>query len=533
MLYDFRDLRELSHPSHAAVVVGSGAAGLAVALTLGDSGRQVVLLESGGRPTDTVAANDAAVLNQGVVEGLPFRLSSGRARILGGTTHLWHGQCMRLHDIDMRERPWVPHSGWPFELNELSRYYAKAEQWIGVSGLGYGAARWAEHPRRKPIPWTPDRLLHDFTEYVRQPQLGQHYFERLSRHSLVSTVVNATVSRVMLRDGAVCGVEVLGVNGRREMFYAPVVVLAAGAIENARLLKLSDPEGVGLGLGRDLTGRFFRTHPIIHTAEVRPKDYATFQNNYILLRRGRRRLFPKVRLSPPAQEKHELLDATAVFLHEYDDPGFQAIQRLLHAVRARRWPEFAIRDLLRGSRSTADLMRDAYRRLVRGLPTGVRPSRIALELWLEQAPDAESRVSLDETQDVLGMRRAKVRWRCSEQEIRTSRTMTGWIADDLNRLGLADLRDLPAMQDDDAWLASVLDAAHPAGTTRMSADPRKGVVDADLQVHGVQGLFVVGSSVFPTCGYANPTLTIVALAMRLAERLIAMRIPMAHTASAQ
>jgi choline dehydrogenase-like flavoprotein len=520
VLVDFRDRVALPVAPGVIVIVGSGAAGLALSLTLGDHGRPVLLLESGGEVRDARAASDAARLNEGVVAGLPFHLEIGRARGLGGTSNLWHGQCMRLHEIDLRERAWVPHSGWPITLNRLSHYYPLAERWIGVSGKGYDETRWAEHPRLTPIPWTPDHLLHDFTEYARYPRLARRYQGRIRRHPLVCVVVNATVSRVLVQGGRVGAVEVLGHDGRRETVPASQVILAAGAIENARLLQLSDPAGVGLGLGRQLTGRFLQSHPIIRMADVRAADFAFLQDRYVVLRHRRRRLFPKVRLAPAAQERHQLLDATAVFLHEHDDPALDAVHQLVLAARARRWPDAPGRAVLRGLGSPTPLVRDAYRRLVHGLPTGSAPSRVSLELWLEQAPDAGSRVTLDRTRDPLGLPRARVTWRCGEQEIRTSRALTRLIAGDLTKLGIARLIELASMRDDEAWLASMRDAAHAAGTTRMSADPRHGVVDADLQVHGVAGLFVIGGSVFPTSGYANPTLTIVALAIRLGEHLV-------------
>jgi choline dehydrogenase-like flavoprotein len=237
------------------------------------------------------------------------------------------------------------------------------------------------------------------------------------------------------------------------------------------------------------------------------------------LRHGKNRLFPKVRLSAAAQEKHHLLDATAVFLHEHDDPALRALRRLISATRVRDPWQASLDDIRTGLGAPTMLAREAFRRYCLGRAVGAPPSRVGLQLWLEQAPDRESRVTLDDSRDRMGLRRAKVRWRCGDQEIATSRALTRWIAEDLQRLGLAKVTDLGAMRDNAEWLESMTDAAHPSGTTRMSLGPREGVVDRDLQVHGVHGLFVVGASVFPIAGYANPTLTIVALALRLAEHL--------------
>jgi hypothetical protein len=280
---------------------------------------------------------------------------------------------------------------------------------------------------------------------------------------------------------------------------------------------LSDPAGVGLGEGRDLTGRYLQDHPIVRTAEIRARDYHVLQDRYVGLRRGGRRLWPKVRLAPEAQERHELLNAAAAFSHSHHRAAVEAARRLSFAVRQHRLSPRMLPDAARAIAAGPGLLRAVYRRHVRGLQSaGGRPEHVWLDVWLEQAPKPDRRISLGTSCDALGLPRARVTWRCDPEELQASRQLTRWIKEDLGRLGIAQVRELPAMTDDDAWLASVRDAFHPAGTTRMSNSPRYGVVDRDLQVHGVNGLYVVGGSVFPTTGYANPTLTIVALAHRLA-----------------
>jgi choline dehydrogenase-like flavoprotein len=189
-------------------------------------------------------------------------------------------------------------------------------------------------------------------------------------------------------------------------------------------------------------------------------------------------------------------------------------------VRHRRRFSPLVPDLARVAIASPALIRALSRRYLRQLPSaGGPPGHVWLEVWLEQAPKASRRVRLAPSRDALGLPRAEVTWTCEPEEVEASRLLTRWIAEDLDRLGIARVRELPAMTDDSAWLATVRDGFHPAGTTRMSATPATGVVDPSLQVHGVEGLYVVGSSVFPTSGFANPTLTIVALAHRLAGHL--------------
>ncbi len=521
MIVDVTTPSSLQIPSDAVLVVGSGAAGIALAEHLAAAGRYVVVLESGDDNTGVSRQSDLDDLNIGDSTALPYRLAEGRTRTLGGTTELWHGQCMRLHDVDLADRPWVSGPGWPLSSADLAPWYSRAESWLGVSGNGYGVERWQEHPSLPPVQWDETRLLHDFTEYMADPMVGRTHRPALAAAERIRVVLHATVTRVVTAGGAVTGVEITTPDGQRRVVDAALVVLAAGGLENARLLQLSDPDGVGVGTGRWHTGRYLQDHPIIRTAEVLPRDHRLLQDRYIVLHKGRRRLFPKVRLSPAVQQEHGLLDATAIFVHDHDSPALDAARRLVLAARSRRLPDNIRGDLAAAARAPVPVVRDAYRRYARGLASGTRPSHVWLQLWIEQAPDPERRILLGDSLDRFGQRRAEVRWSVTDQELETSRQMTRWIAADLGRLGVASVRELSPMTDDQAWRSSVVDAFHPAGTTRMSADPTDGVVDTDLQVHGVRGLHVVGGSVFPTSGYANPTLTIVALALRLSEHLTA------------
>jgi choline dehydrogenase-like flavoprotein len=173
--------RALSLPASPLVVVGSGAAGIPVALGLADRGHRVVLLESGGDVRRNGAIASFPEVDPEEVQGQSYSgLVDGRARILGGTTQLWVGQCMRLFDIDLRPRPWIPNSGWPLELSDLDHGYQLAERFLGLSGNGYGGPDGRDGPGQPPVAWTPDHLSHTFTEISRRRRLGAVYRRRLA-----------------------------------------------------------------------------------------------------------------------------------------------------------------------------------------------------------------------------------------------------------------------------------------------------------------------------------------------------------------
>ncbi len=522
MILDARALAPEQDPvaAGAVLVVGSGAAGIALSLALADRGRPVLLVESGGDHRDRAQVEVSSRLNTGLVQGLPYAgLTGGRSRALGGATGLWYGQCTRLHPEDVGERAWVPDSGWPLPFSELERWYPSAEDFFGLTGAGYGEERWAEHPSLPPVAWDGEHLLHDFTEYTPTPHLGERHRAELTRSPLITVLTHATVARVVLDGDRAGGVEVVAPDGRERALAAATVVLAAGAVENARILMLSDPAGIGLGGGARWTGRFLQDHPVVGTAEIEPLHGQWLQDRYQHLHRGRRRLYPKVRLSAQGQAEESLLAATAVIKHDQTDPRLDAARRVLGRTGPRPGGAELVRDAASAAGAVGPLARTAYRRWVKGLSAGPPASRVWLQVWLEQAPDPESRVLLADEVDELGLAKAAVDWRVGDAEVRTSRQLTRWVAADLARLGLAHVREREEMRDDDAWRAGVADAYHPAGTTRMSVAGGRGVVDADTMVHGVQGVYAAGSSTFPTAGYANPTLTIVALAHRLAHHL--------------
>ena len=139
----------------------------------------------------------------------------------------------------------------------------------------------------------------------------------------------------------------------------------------------------------------------------------------------------------------------------------------------------------------------------------------------EHLPHRSSRVVLATDRDALGMPRLRTQVAFTEQDVRTVEKFHRVLAAQLSATGTGAFHaydpDLVSQIED--RLTHFNSMYHHLGTTRMSASPATGVVDRDCRVHGVDNLYVAGGSVFPTGGYANPTLTVVALALRLADRL--------------
>lgn len=510
------DLR--SHPDGTRLdadvcVVGAGPAGIASARAFLGSATRVLLVESGGLEQD----DRADTLNEGETVGMELpTLRDGRTRAFGGATKLWPGQCIRMDPDDFAARSWVPGSGWPFAAAELDPFYARAEAWFGVPAAASDEQAWRRFGMTPP----PLRgLEHRTSVYTPHPDVGTHLRSEFAGSDNVRVLLHATVTRI--HAGArVEKLDLRTLDGTAATVTARTVVLCGGGIENARMLLLSD-----VGNPHDTVGRYFQEHPTIWVdLDVdRPRELQEF---YGRLGRGKIRYLPKIRLGAAVQRERSTLSAVAELLFEPQQTvGVTAAREISSALQGRRLPTGLGRAQVWGAVRELDRVAVAgFRRFARGLPSAAPLERARLKLLMEQAPNPDSRVTLAAEHDVLGLPRARVDWRLTELDRHTTRTMTGVLDAELRRLGLARLRGTEWL-DTDGWTDHVEEACHHMGTTRMSTDPRTGVVDPDGRVHGVEGLYACGSSVFPTGGYANPTLTIVALALRLAEHLGSTRGP--------
>ncbi|MDE2583306.1 MAG: GMC family oxidoreductase [Rhodospirillales bacterium] len=510
-------------------IVGSGPAGLTIARELAGTGIDVLVVESGGLEPDP--GIDA--LSRIVSVGAPRILEPThvRNRIFGGSSHGWSGRCASFDDLDFAARPFVPLSGWPVAPAALAPYVARATRHLGLGpdrpeGRGLAAARLRPRP-----PLDPALLRHVAWQFSRDPVEPQA-FMRFGRRFRACTAANirillhASVTHLTTGPcGAAAGtliesLDVANLEGRRAVIRAPTVVLCAGGIENARLLLCSNrvcPAGVGNV--HDLVGRTLMDHPRGSLLHFRLADAAAIRAIYgpykLDSEQGRHVFADGVALSPAIRARRQLLNCAA-WLHEVrapDDP-IDAARRLIS-----RASEAPGRDAWAVASQPLRVLSGLHESLVRRRSVTHKLERSHFLCAVEQRPDPDSRIRLGARRDRLGLPVAEIDWRIGEQEIASLTMLARLIEAEFTRTGLP----RPIVAD---WVDSgrypagaLMDAAHPSGTTRMAADPRHGVVDENCQVHGVEGLFIAGSSVFPTAGHANPTLMIVALALRLADRL--------------
>lgn len=526
-------------------VVGAGAAGIPLALSLSGRGLSVLLLEAGERTRDGRA--QAHYEGEVADERLHSPLHRYRLRGLGGSTSLWGGRCMPFDPIDFEARPWVPDSGWPISYEGLLPYYARANAWSEAGRFAY--------EDRSALPGVPP-LFADFgSDIVRTDGLerfscptdfGRRYRKRLEVAPDLRVLAGAHCTAIRLEpDGAsVRALDVATLAGNRFQVAARAVVLATGGLETARLLLHSDdvsPQGVGNA--HDVVGRYYQCHIAGNVGALTVfGSTANVRHGYEVAADGvycRRR----IAIAPEQQRRHGLLNAVArLHFPKITDPAHRSgvlsglvlakglisyeYGKRLRDTRPLTGQEW-LRHVLNVARDPGDTAAFLghwlrHRTLAqRKFPSVIlrnRSNRFSLEVQGEQQPLASSRVQLAPAVDALGMRRLRVDWRYGRADIESIARTLDLVAAELARTGVGRFEYDPATLEQDLMRYGAY-GGHHIGTARMGTDPRTSVVDADCKLHAVGNLYVAGSAVFPTSSQANPTLTIVALSLRLADRL--------------
>lgn len=477
-------------------IVGAGAAGITVARELAHQPFRVCLLESGGLEFD----KGTQLLAEGESTGLPYYpLEATRLRYFGGTTNHWGGWCRPLDVIDFQARAWVPYSGWPFPRTHLDPYYRRAQAICQLGPFAYDAETWEDSKDRRRLPFTGGRVFSAMWQIGPPTRFGPVYRDDLARASNIRTYLYANVVELATTEHArqVTRLRVAGLHGHAFWVTAKLFILAAGGIENPRLLLVSNAtQRVGLGNGNDLVGRFFLDHPQLWSGPLLLSQPTIPMALYTIQTVAQTKVAGCLTLAEEVQRRERLLNWCA-FLDTAPPGADDEIDAHLGQVIG----------------NIDALGKSAMRQGMRPPPA----KRYRLFLRPEPAPHPDSRVTLGEARDSLGQPRARLHWQLSPMTRLSVGRALEILGEEVGRAGLGRVR--VSKDDEQAAWARPQGGYHHMGTTRMHVDPKQGVVDADCRVHGLSNLFIAGSSVFPTAGYANPTLTIVALSVRLADRI--------------
>lgn len=528
---DARRLPDGSALETDVCIVGAGAGGLTLAGALESSGRDVCVLEAGGFRPDEETQSLHDIDNV----GYPVRENyMARARYYGGTCNLWAGRAMKLVQGDVEDRPWLGETGkgWPIAYTEIERYYGAAAEVLGLPKVGVATSDALMSADEKALA-DGTTLLPNAALWARKPMRFGRSYRRLFRGGNQDLCVNANATELRLGDSGrhVETMTAKNLSGNEITVRARTFVLAAGGLENARLLLASRrTRSNGIGNEHDLVGRYYMDHPRSVFGRVRldrPVDLSTVLG--IPLRDGKVQL--GLALPEEAQRRHGVVNSyislepeMSSFTEAQYRTSISVAKVLLRRGHAGSRTDLSamrlgdIKDLIYMLTPKEILPHSIYRALVllkRRLRGNLARGALTIVNYCEQLPDRDSRVTLGREKDRLGMNRLSLDWRVGP-EVRDSIVQLHRALDArLRESGIGAVETVA----DDYDAIEFTDASHHMGTTRMSHDPGRGVVDADCRVHGVDNLYVTGSSVFPTCGNANPTWTIVALALRLGDHL--------------
>lgn len=436
-------------------VIGSGPAGLAFALEFLNSRREICVLESGDFQKDEKTQS----LYDFETTDLPISRDS-RMRVFGGTGTAWMGLWKEHDPIDFEHRYWIPNSGWPISKSDLAPYYERAAKLFDAPNLDSDSGE-----------LDTDKIKSSYLVRLGDADLdlGQKYRSEFEKKGNIQIYLKANLVKLIPESNQSRLQEILvkTLKGNEFKVGAKLIVLACGGIENARLLLLSN-------VGNENVGRYYMDHPKGVAGRIKTYQPVKFPSYF-----GEKNLRAGLTLRAAVQKEQRILNSFITL-----EPLENSIQRF-------------------------------SRRFFKTVPA---VQEIRVRNYLEQAPDRKNRIYLSDEKDSLGCPKPKIDWSIGSQDQQTMRVFHEVLKAELKRLGIGELESQLLSQETSKWPITT-DASHHMGTTRMGKDPKNSVVDENCKVHELDNLYMAGSSVFPTGGYANPNATIVALAIRLADYL--------------
>lgn len=524
-------------------IVGAGPAGVTLARELRHQKFKVTLLESGGKEYK----KETEDLSDGESEGDPFtRMRDMRYRRFGGMSHTWNiilhtGRIgvrhIPLDAIDFETRDWVPYSGWPFTKNDILPYYERANAVCQVAAFDYETKEW-ETEQAKATQFTGNRVTTSMFKFGPSDIFSKEYGADIDEAVNITTYLNANVIDVETDELAknVTSVQVACLTGTRFKVKARFFILSAGGFENTRLLLMSNKvQKNGLGNQNDVLGRYFMDHPLVLGSMLFPNDLDIFRRMALYDKRRIKNetVMAKYKLTEEVMRKERILHMSALIFpreKKFRSPAKGAIKEWINSGRHGKLPPQPVRQLSNILFHGTDLVQSWYQYNYRrqqpvpslafgewSLQTENYRRYVKFEIMnqTEQAPHPSNRVVLSTNLDKLGCPRVKLINRWNEIELYSVKRGLEIFGEEFASAGVGRLET----QFINGRPEVSMSTHHNMGTTRMHNDPKMGVVDADAKVHGISNLFIAGSSIFPTGGFANPTLTIVALAIKLADHI--------------
>ncbi|MFH4965889.1 GMC family oxidoreductase [Gaetbulibacter sp. M235] len=505
MHIDARELANNSIIEGDICIIGAGAAGISIALDWLKTPYKVILLEGGGFEYDDEVQN----LYEGKTTGQKYYpLKSGRLHYFGGTTGHWGGMCSPLDEIDFKERHWIENSGWPINKQDLDPFYEKANKVLELGPYNYDFSYWNKNlPNLIPFPLNKKVIWNKMWQYSKA-RFGRLYKETIIEAKKIHLYTYANAVDVKTESNLSVVNEVIVKNhfGKIHTVKAKHFIMACGTIQNARMLLSSNSQTPkGLGNENDLVGRYFQEHLEVASAELWLEK--PFKTDLYSWEYGVTKASAELAFTEEVQFKEEILNGT-ISLQPLSVAKY--LKPKLHT-----WKDGDPRN------SLEVMMNDLNNAEEKALKEkGNITYSYQLNTRIEQAPNPNSRVTIVKERDELGVPRASLNWELTSLEKYSIRRMYQILGQQMGvfNIGRIKLNEFLRDETNNSLLDDTVNGGwHHMGTTRMSIDPKKGVVDVNCKVHGITNLFIAGAACFPTSGAPNPTLTLVALSLRLSD----------------
>ena len=490
-------------------VVGSGPAGLTLAKILVKKGLDVILISSG---TVLYDRKQQDLYDGKIVDDIPLvPLSASRLRMFGGTSNHWTGHCGPFDDIDFQTRGFIPGSGWPIVPAEFKKYYKDAQELLEL-----GTYKYSFTSNEEPQIFSESG---DFqSSYLSQNpyRFGPEWRDFFEKSKNCYVLENANLTSVTIDENgrSISALGVRSIGGQTAKIVCDYAVLACGGIENARIL-LNSPLSARL----PCLGHYYAFHPRVVGAQLHLAKPLTKNNvfQWHQIDGATKKQF--IKYTANFQITKEQPNYAMNLLNRYSkrSPEFLAALRLRNRVRGDSFEGDISDDLLSVVSNLGGLISEySNHKSLGAIDT------LDLMTYIDPTPNFSNKITLNEDKDEMGVNRCTALWKPSDDDIKYTYEFNIKFAEMVGSSGLGRVKIHPLLKDRATFTKLVQDSSgggHQMGTTRISNSLESGVVDKNLKVHDVNNLFCAGSSVFPTYSWVNPTMTIVALSVRLADHI--------------
>lgn len=524
MLVDVTKINNSQVYNTDVCILGGGVAGIVLANELEGNDTKVIMLDSGNESyhLETQELYKA----QSVPEHFPAPFYS-RLRFLGGSSNHWENSTERLDPIDFEKRDWINDSGWPIKYGDVLEYYPAAEQYCGVGKDGYQLDFWQNKLRFKDS-FSGSELFH--TALAKSPQIPTRFFKkfgsRLVKSKNINIFKNANITDLVFNHELqkVISVKFSSLNKIPHQVNAKIFIMCFGGLENARmLLHFNEKNANKLGNEFDNVGRYFMEHPTIRAAHFFPFKENTIDKVYEGIPDTSMQILARGKLNKSAQIKNKTINIRLFFNKQTKlqlSEGISSAHILADSMNKSETPDNFGSHLVNVLKD-ADLIAEQYLRSKFNSSFSEDADSFGgyqIISMIEQTPSRNNRIYLGTETDQLNIKKLKIDWKVSSNDKENAWKTLRLFAQDpwLQSIGRVRLLEDEKYR---IWGSQLGFGQHHMGTTKMSNIAQNGVVDPSLKVFGTSNFYISGSSVFPTGGHVPPTLTIVALTIKLADEL--------------